>query len=845
MRLQCKKILAVVCALAMLVSVFPMQTMAAVQQPKFAKSYPAFYENGNNQGVYTYTVKNLSKGQKVKWSVSGTGKAYAALAKAVTNVTKTSVTNKLTISTDGDSAVKNKKIAVIAKVYAKNGKLQNTLKTKSTPLKVMPTGISIVDNGMSETKLTVGKTYQFQYQITPANATSTNIWTATNSNGNLVDCMTRSGTFTPDKDGVYTINVQAKMGSQVVKEDHMTVIVAVSMTGIVQTAANTVVLQYSGDAKNVVSKDNFMIRNAAGVKMEIKDAEFSGDGTQVTLTTYNLFKDHAVYHVTDGQTTYDMTASVGKPVSLKVLTEQVTVEKETPVEYALYDANGIDVKAAYPGKITYAENITNGYRTRDDKIYMTSVGSTGMITLTYSCTADPNLVLSGTGNFVCVAANISENTNLTLTKTAADPDYRAAGYKDNRSVASGSNYYAHFRALDTDNSEIKYESIKFESSDPDTLIVNNGQNGTATVTAIKTGTAGIIVTATYAKKEYTYVYDITITEPSYLYSISADEQQIVASNVSASGYQKYVNISGKDQYGQDLALEKETALITDNNTTKTPMVSYDTASNRLLINAAGRVAGTYYYTLILEMNGHKASTNIAITVQTPPYNAASTYRVEMSRPTIDMAVSASDKGQDLVADKSTTVKVAEYRGGVFYGYVDIVSAKITKDGLNYGLDFTKGGSAAEAAIAGGKQLTVSAVALNNNLLTKAQTGVYTLELRFYQSDANKTVTSVTGYLELKDSQADPQITVDHTVSSVICKNALELAADCLRVQGSNGVIVACNVTGADVTGADYTITSGQFVNIKSVTVQVTTTLSDKTNVVSNYQIAVERTLQNK
>ena len=98
---------------------------------------------------------------------------------------------------------------------------------------------------------------------------------------------------------------------------------------------------------------------------------------------------------------------------------------------------------------------------------------------------------------------MSNNTNLTLTSSEAVPNYSASSYKDNHNVASGSNYYVHFRALDTDNTEMKYDSIKFESSDPDTLLVNPGKNNVAYATAIKTGTANIIVTATYAKQEYT------------------------------------------------------------------------------------------------------------------------------------------------------------------------------------------------------------------------------------------------------------------------------------------------------------------------------------------------------
>ena len=843
MRLKCKKILAVLCALALVISVFPVQTEAAVK-PAFAKNYTTLYENSTTKGVYTYTVKNLTKGQKVKWSVSGTGKSYAKLKKTTVTVSKKTAANTLTIKTNGEAAAKNKTVIITAKVYSKAGKLQYTLKSKTAKIKIKATNIVIADNGIETDKLKVGQRYQFQYQITPANATTTNVWTATNANGNLVDSMTRSGVFTPDLEGTYTITVCAKTGDTVLAQDSKTVTVVTSMTGVAQTAANKIVAVYSGNAKNLVKKENFTIRNSAGAKIEVKDAEFSSDGTQVTLTTYDLLKDRMSYTITDGQASNVFTASVGRPVMLRVLTTEVTVGKETPIEYVLSDENGVDVQAAYPGEYTYTEKITNGYRTKDNKIYMTSVGDTGTVTIEYKSSTDPTLMLTGTGTFVCVAANTSGETNLTLTATEAVPNYGAFDYKDNRNVASGSNYYVHFRALDTDGTEIKYDSVKFESSDPDTLVVNQGKNNVAQATAIKTGKANIIVTASYAKMDYTYVYEITVSEPAYLAQLTAGQSQIVMSNVGVYGYKGYINIDGKDQYGQDIALTNETAEIVENSTYKAGMATYDATTDRLVIDAAGRTAGTYNYTLTLTMNGHKAAVNVTVIVQTPPYNGASSYRIDMDQPVIDLAVSSSDKAEELVNTKGTSIRVAEYRGGVFYDYVSITSVKITKNNKYYTLDLTQGGSTTDPQISsGGDSIAVSAVSLNNNVLTKAQTGTYMVELKYYNGQGG--TSAVSGYLEITDSQGSPQVSVDRTVSTTTCKNALELAQNCLGVQGTaKAVITSCEVAGSAVTGADYALTSGQYVNIKSVVVQVTTTLSDQKTVVSSYTVSVGKTLKN-
>ena len=230
--------------------------------------------------------------------------------------------DSLTIRTRGKAAAKNKTVIVTAKVY-KGKKCVSTIKTKSAKIKILPKTISIVDNGVL--KYQVGQTYQFRFRITPANAISTNVWTAMDGNGNDVSSMiTKTGAFTPAKEGTYTITVQAKAGNKVVS-DSKVITVATSMTGIAQMAANKVAAVYSGNAKNLVKTGDFSIRTQAGAKMEIKSAVFSDDGTQVFLTTYNQLKDGATYTVTDGQSTYDFTASVGRPVSLRVVTTEVTV----------------------------------------------------------------------------------------------------------------------------------------------------------------------------------------------------------------------------------------------------------------------------------------------------------------------------------------------------------------------------------------------------------------------------------------------------------------------------------------------------------------------------------------
>ncbi|MCI7104662.1 MAG: hypothetical protein MR943_01965 [Lachnobacterium sp.] len=847
MRKMWKKSIALLCAFAMVFTLVPMQTQAATKKAAFTKSYTSLYENDTNKGVYTYTVKNLIKGQKVKWSISGTGKSYAKLSKSSTSVSGTTSSNKLTIRTKKKIAAKNKTVIVTAKVYNKNGKLQMTLKSKTGKIKVKPTKIEVLASDWDGKTFLVNQTYQMRSKVTPANATSTNTWSVVDASGSSVDYITKTGAFTPKKDGAYVITVTSKIGSKTIKSNSMNVQVQNTMIEAKQTAADALVAVYSSNAKNTLDTKKLKITNAAGANIVIKKVAFSADGTEISMQTSSLLIDNATYQVTDGVSRYNVTAHVGMPEKMEILTSKITVNKDTPIEYALYDAYGIDVKAAYPGTVTSDEKVTvikNGY-VKDLKIYMNTVGQTGIVKLDYTSTENKNLILTATTTVTCVAASTSTDTNLTFTESATKPNYDAASYKDDRSIASGSNYYVHFRALDEDKAEIKYDSVKFESTDPDTLIINQASDGTVTATAVKTGTVNVIVTAAYGKMDYTYEYEVIIAEPAYLKTLTLSNSVIQMSNVQVYGYKGYINIEGRDQYGHLIDLKDEAVTITDNNTVKNSIATYDAVNDRLVIDASGRAIGSYNYTINMTMNGHKASENFTVVVQAPPYNGASSYKVEMDHPVLDLQIGSGMTSTELVNSKNVAVRLAEYRGGVFCGYSYIYSAKIMKDGSYYGTDLTQNGSGTEINAGSGQVLNLKAVTLNKDACTKAQTGMYAIELRFIPNGVStSSYATATALLEVTDSQTNPQVAVVRTTANKTCKTALELAQNCLEVQGVNGSIVSATVTGSNSVDGNYAIAAGYALNVKSVVVLVKTALADNKTVVSNYTISVGKTLRN-
>ncbi|MCM1283297.1 MAG: hypothetical protein NC242_06645 [Roseburia sp.] len=836
-----KRVLAFVCAFALLIAACPVSADAAAK-PKFAKTYVALYENGSSGGSYTYTVKNLTKGQTVKWSVSGTGKSYVKLKKTSTKATSTKVTNTLTINTKGKTAAKYKVVKVVAKVYTKAGKLQSTLSAGNAKIKVYPTNIDVVTTSLPD-QLLAGKAYNLKYQITPANAIGTVSWTAVRADGtDASDCITKAGVFTPKDEGAYTITVQAMVGKKVYASDSASVTVSTTLLEARQVAADKVVAVYSGNARELVNADSFTVKSTAGVKEPVKDIAFSKDGKEVTLTIYSVFKNGGAYTLTDGTMTREFTTKVGRPALMKVLTTEATVNKNTVIEYGIYDADGIEVSAAYPGTIRYSQpQIINGNLIQEqNQIFMTNIGDTGTFTMTYTCQSDPTLILTAYARIICVAASTSDDTYFTLTTTDAVPDYKAATYADNRKVASGGNYFIHFCALDTDKTELKYDSVKYESSDPDTLMINNRTDGIAKVTAIKTGTVKVLVTAVYGGQTYAYSFDVEVVAPAHLAGLTLDNDVMFVSN--SGGYRTYINVAGVDQYGQSYALVGESAQITDNNTSR-GMVSYDAAGDRIEVSPSGYTAGSYSYTLTLTAGGQQVSVNFTIVVQTPSYSGAVSYKVDIDNPTLDLALSPDAGQANVEASKKITIRLAEYRGGIFYQYLTIQSARVMKDGMYYSTDLTKTPSSTSTlAMSYGSLLMLDTVDISGGVCTKAPTGTYTVELKYIPQNGSSSLATISAAFTLKDSQASPLVAVTRTTASASCSTALELAKNCLSV--ADGEITGCTVTGSTSAGKDYKISAGESVNIKSITVQIKTVIGGQT-VLSNYTIDVGKTLTNK
>lgn len=830
---KAKKLLAALCAVAVMLMALPaIPAKAAATVPKFQKTYARLYENSTTKGKYTYTLVNLTKGQTVKWSVSGAGKTYVTVAKASIKATKRTMSNTVTVKTGGKAAAKFKKVTLTARVYSSAGKLQYTVKTAAR-LMIRPTKVTLVTAEEFDDTLHVGESYDLSYTVTPVNATTRNVWTVTESDGtDYSSYISSNGVFKPMKAGVYTIKMTAFIGTKAIKSASKTVKVADYMMSVQQISANQVTLTYSGDMRNALGVRDFTIKNTVGGSIVVKNIEFSEDGKTVTLTMQSNFKDGVTYTIDDKENALNFDASVGVPVLMKILTQKVTVGKETVIEYALYDQKGIDVSEVYRGSIEYTAEVMNGYLKDTNKLFMTEVGKTATVTLKYVSKTDNSVKLEATSVIMCVAAQTSGETNFTLTNSIAAPDFAAGSYKDNRKVSIGSTYYAHFRALDTDKSEIKYTMIKYESSDPDTMIIT----ADGKVTPIRNGDVKVLITAVYAGEEYSYSYDVTVADAPYLKTIQLSEDHVTMSNVYNTDYRKYIEVTALDQNGERFPLTSETAVFTDNSTYKQNLVSYDVASDRIIVKASTAVPGTYSYTLTLTADGKKASASFSVGVSPVPTSGTEHCEIEIDKSKADLSLNT-----DISSSQFANARLAQYRSGVFMNYMSFTSATVMKDGYYYGTDLTAGGKTEKQTISPSSLLSLKILDITSGVCRKAETGTYTIALQYYSS-ANMGYMTLTTTLTLTDTQDQPEVRIDHVKATKTCASALDLALNCLTVDG--GKITECVVTGEEQPGSKVAIKAGDQVNIRSVTVLGTYKIAGGQDVTVTYTVSVGKTLTN-
>lgn len=832
-----KRSIAYVLALTMLIGLIPMNVSAAAKIA-FQLERAVVYENGTNKGAYTYTLKNVLKGQTVKWSVSGAGKKFVSLKYTKKAVTGKTTSNRITIKTDGNADAKNSKFKLTAKVYSSTGALVATVST-SSKIKIFSNKVKVIGEALGGGILPTGTECMFGTEVTPVNSTDTIKWTVKDSDGlDRSSYISKDGEFKADEPGSYTVTATTYNGSKKRKSASQKMVVEDAVIEVEQTEINEFCMKFTSDVKNRFALDKVLITGDDQSTVLAKEFKINPDGI-VCVTTRTNLKNAVVYTVKYGSFSENFVASADVPQTLEILPTQVTVNKWTPIQYKLLDKNGINVTSLYPGKIEYTPVLTNGIMDENNRIIMKTVGASGTIHAVFTPSGDGLENVEKEETVVCVPVTSAGKRNFTITDSEKAPDYSADSYQDQRNIYLETTGFVHFRALDAEGDEIEYDSITYESLDKEALIIrSSGQ-----VVPIKAGPVGVLVIVKRDGVETSYNYEVTVGEVPSLSSIELNQTSIQVSNLANLENRRYIKVSALDQFQKAYELTKEAATFVKPSSTSAPVVSYDAELNRIVINPSSSMQGNYDYQITITSGGKSVSKGFTVSVSNVPVSGTLTYEVELDESTVDVALNRSST----TAEQCSNVRLAKYINNVFAGYQTFSVTSITKDGKYYGSNLTLDGTSTVQTIGSTSKLSlvmrkmtdISAVSCN---CLKAQTGTYTIELSHYRSDISANIKE-TVTVTVKDSTAEVVANVDRTTSSEICSTALELVKNCVSVK--RGEITDCSVTGENKPGSQVAVTQKDSYHIKDITVMAETEIANGMKVKEIHKVAVDRTLTNK
>ena len=289
-------------------------------------------------------------------------------------------------------------------------------------------------------------------------------------------------------------------------------IIAAKLSQIKQTKANEIVasldIDYHDDNQGL-GKDKFDVDvyNDKGVvvktipvnKIRYKlvdvpmadDATMTVSGTSATLTLDSPFADENkvvvnLYKGKDYASSRDFVASVGAPASINLLTSEAQKDVETPIRFALYDKNGIDVSSMVDVdsrvsmEISGNDAVWNTFPISKANIMMTKLDSIAMVKLSYTSavnsTGKPDL--QGVGVITCVPPKpVVGDPHYAILfspyKTWEDSDdrvamfYRGEEFEDISVEVDDYTEYSFYASSEEDGEAISYDEYSVMSSNGD------------------------------------------------------------------------------------------------------------------------------------------------------------------------------------------------------------------------------------------------------------------------------------------------------------------------------------------------------------------------------------------
>ena len=665
------------------------------------------------------------------------------------------------------------------------------------------------------------------------------------------------GVVTGVKAGKTTITVTSDYGKTIEKEITVKDTVA-NLSAVAQTASNAFTATFTADASKTYTKDDIAVAAADGSNvLAVKSVEYSQDGLSAKVTVFGTFVNGTAYKVTCKDVTLDMTAKVGAVARVAIETASAEKNVETPIEFKLFDADGIDVTPSVSVDTTCFVTVTGTYSAIDTSkaskstITMSNVKDEAEVTVTYNSNENGAQDVTATQKITCVDAKVINGNKLFASKRAdLNPNnyctkfYLGLSDESVNTVVDGT-ATTYFCAKDGDK-VISYDSYEVESSNDDVATADvttgkdSGRFAEITVNGHKEGSAQVNVKATKNGQAKYYTIPVSVKKVSELTQMNVSVTKPTMSNVNDSDYTGTIKVELLDQYKNKMngAVDFKIKTVTSGTSLSLNSTPNTMTESITSWNAGDHFEQNYYAqdatakTYTIEVTGADPRTgktivrNINVTVKNIDLTTVSdfsklTYQIELSTATIDENP-IDENGWAKTWDDATTAKLYATYNGLFAGYVRKSGGNVTvadKDAsanlsdvkvsatfgtTTYGAGNLFGTPSAVASIGATAGDTFNAVAASNVKWysdsttngTLAKVGNYTIKYEITKADSKTFEKTKT--LSVKNSVVVPKVTVtSRTVDSLApsdIQKALATNVDMNNNDDDTSAIINVNIT---------------------------------------------------
>lgn len=726
-----KKVLASALAAAMVVTAFPVTNAEAATAPKLSATKATLYVGQSK----TITVKNLTSKWKGAKVVSATSK------KSVAKVSRKG--NKITVK-----AVKAGKATVTVKVTPKKGKaksLKATITVKNPALSLK-----------AANEVAVGATEQITATVKPSNTKVT-----FTSSDEAIAKVDEKGVVTGVKAGDVTITAKAGKTTKTVKMTVKTLIIS----DVAQTKSNQIVLTYKGDASKIGKDDVAIVRTTDNQKIYTKAVtDNKKDGKLVVDTVLNM-TDAKEYTVTCKDTTLKFTATDGVIANIAVDPTEIVYNTATEIDLIALDANKVELARYAYGSAALATNgydfnisVTSdkGYFVGSSKLVLNKVGDTATFTATKHTGKYENGVEAGNLKVEGTIAAIDKaavETSVEWTLSTNCP-YDWSKVKANHDLILGENENLFIRIQDANGKEVfkgnptTYNGYRLVSTNEDVVYVG-GTSGNQLIPR-KEGSAYVNVVD--SKNNVVYAFVVTIKPAAKATSFVINKGSVNVSNSTNVTDSATIELTGKDQYGRDMALAGNYTLVFTNTVAESNPASAANAAMAANVFDGTTDVFTTGAKTTLTFNGTDSTTKntkgayswkvemkntvgatvytavVNANVQEPDMSATPTYALllngENVSKTVDTTVTLDSR-----ADQDVTVKVGKFYNGILGDYQAITEDNVTmKTPLNGNVAATNSGAGTRTSVASNAFTFHVRTGAATKYYKKAPTGTYKISV---------------------------------------------------------------------------------------------------------------------